>query len=380
MNTVKLYDDNAYMTEFTATVLSCEKTARGFAVVLDKTAFFPEEGGQNCDTGTLGGKAVTYVALKDGVIRHYTDSALSGEVLGKIDWAPRFDKMQQHTGEHIVSGLVFKKYGFNNVGFHLGDDDVTFDFDGMLTRAQLDEIEREANEVIYKNVNVITGYPENLADIDYRAKLDLTENVRIVEIEGVDKCACCAPHVAKTGEVGIIKLLEAGAYKGGVRIHMACGMRAVKDYQIKFDNLAVISNALSSGKNNAAEFFERYSAETNSLKAQLSQCKKDMLVLKAQLVQATDGNIILFEEDMDGGMIRNFVNSLAGKYGGVCAVFVKKDDGGYNFTAASDTVAMRRVADNMKTQLSARAGGSDKMIQGSVASDRQSIEKFFESL
>jgi len=380
MKTIKLYDENAYLTEFTAAVLSCDKTERGFAVVLDKTAFFPEEGGQNCDSGTLGDAKVSYVSLKDGVITHFTDKELSGEVTGKINWAPRFDKMQQHTGEHIVSGLVFKKYGYNNVGFHLGDDDVTFDFDGMLTRAQLDEIEREANEVIYKNVAVTAGYPDNLAELEYRAKLDLTENVRIVEIEGVDKCACCAPHVRRTGEVGIIKLLEAGAYKGGVRIHMACGMRAVRDYQIKFDNLAVISNALSSGKNNAAEFFERYSAETVSLKAQLSQCKKEMLSLKARVIGKTEGNIVLFEEDMDGGMIRNFVNMLEGKYGKACAVFVKKAENEYNFAAASDSVPMRAVAERMKKELFARAGGSDKMIQGSVMTDRESIEKFFESL
>ena len=380
MSTIKLYDDNAYLTEFTANVISCEKTDNGYAVVLDKTAFFPEEGGQNCDKGTLGDACVSYVSLKDGVITHFTDKQLSGEVFGKIDWAPRFDKMQQHTGEHIVSGIVFKKYGFNNVGFHLGDDDVTFDFDGMLTRAQLDEIEREANGVIYNNVRVLTGYPDNLADIDYRAKLDLTENVRIVEIEGVDKCACCAPHVKTTGEVGIIKLLEAGSYKGGVRIHMACGMRAVKDYQIKFDNLATISTALSSGKNNAAEFFKKYSDETMTLKAQLSQCKKEILSLKAQLVDKTDGSIILFEEDMDGGMIRNFVNMLEGKYARVCAVFAKKAENEYNFIAASDVVKMREIAADMKTELNARAGGSDKMIQGSVLADRERIEKFFESL
>lgn len=377
MKTIKLYDNDSYMTEFEATVLSCEKTDRGFAVVLDKTAFFPEEGGQNADSGTLGGAKVSYVSIKGGVITHYTDCELSGQVTGVIDWQPRFDKMQQHTGEHIVSGIIFEKYGFNNVGFHLGDDDVTFDFDGMLSREQLNEVEMLANEAIYKNLPVKASYPDNLAELEYRAKLDLTEDVRIVEIEGVDRCACCAPHVSTTGEVGIIKLLEAGSYKGGIRIHMACGKRAVADYQIKFDNLATIATALSSGKNNAAEFFERFAADTNELKQSISMYKKYILELKSQLVQKTDGNIILFEQDMDGGMIRNYVNSLQGKYGGVCAVFVKKAEGGYNFTAASDSIAMREMANNMRDALGARAGGSDKMIQGSVSATREQIEEFF---
>lgn len=377
MKTIKLYDVDSYMTEFEATVLSCEKTERGFAVVLDKTAFFPEEGGQNADSGTLNGAKVSYVSIKSGVVTHYTDCELSGQVTGVIDWQPRFDKMQQHTGEHIVSGIIFEKYGFNNVGFHLGDDDVTFDFDGMLSREQLNEVEMLANEAIYKNLPVKASYPDNLAELEYRAKLDLTEDVRIVEIEGVDRCACCAPHVSTTGEVGIIKLLESGSYKGGIRIHMACGKRAVADYQIKFDNLATIATALSSGKNNAAEFFERFAADTNELKQSISMYKKYILELKSQLVQKTDGNIILFEQDMDGGMIRNYVNSLQGKYGGVCAVFVKKADDGYNFTAASDSIAMREMANNMRDALGARAGGSDKMIQGSVSATREQIEEFF---
>lgn len=378
MKTIKLYDDNSYLTEFRANVLSCEKTERGYAVVLDKTAFFPEEGGQNADMGTLGGANVLHVSIKGDIITHTVDAELSGEVEGRIDWEPRFDKMQQHTGEHIVSGIIFEKYGYNNVGFHLGDDDVTFDFDGMLTREQLNEIELLANEAVYRNIEIKASYPDNLRELEYRAKLDLTENVRIVEIEGVDRCACCAPHVARTGEVGVIKLLEAGSYKGGSRIHMACGKRAVKDYQTKFDNLAIIATALSSGKNNAAEFFERYAAEANVLKQSISLYKKEILGLKSQLVQKTDGNIVLFEDEMDGGMIRNYVNLLEGKYGKICAVFAKKDEASYNFTAASERVPMREVANKMKDALNARAGGSDKMIQGSVMASREQIEEFFQ--
>ncbi len=374
MNTVKLYDDNAYLTEFCATVLSCQKTERGYAVVLDKTAFFPEEGGQSADTGTLGGAKVLDVQIKDDVITHYVENEISGNVEGKIDWDVRYDKMQQHTGEHIVSGIVSRLYGYDNVGFHLGEDDVTFDFNGPLTREQLDKIELMANDVVYKNAPIFTYYPDDPTTLDYRSKSDISGAVRIVEIKDADMCACCAPHVKNTGEVGIIKLLEAQSYKGGVRIHLACGKRAVIDYQTKFYNLGVIATALSSGKNNAAEFFAKYQDDVANLKMQLSECKKANLNLRADAVQKTDGDIVIFD-DMDAGDVRGFVNLLDGKYGGMCAVFAVNQNGGYNFVVASKSVALRAVADKLRQNLGAKCGGSDIMIQGSVNASEKEIKE-----
>ncbi len=376
MKTIKLYDDNAYLTEFCASVLLCEKTECGYAVILDKTAFFPEEGGQSADTGTLNGVKVLDVKLDGDIIIHYVDSELSGEVTGKIDWDVRYDKMQQHTGEHIVSGLVHKIYGYDNVGFHLGDDDVTFDFNGPLTREQLDKIELLANEVVYKNAPVLTYYPDDPSALEYRSKTDIAGAVRIVEIKDADMCACCAPHVKNTGEVGIIKLLEAQSYKGGVRIHLVCGRRAVLDYQTKFHNLGVIATALSSGKNNAAEFFVKYQSDVTDLKAQLSLCKKTNLELKAKTIESTDGDIVIFDA-MDAGDLRGFVNSLDGKYGGLCAVFSHSANG-YNFVVASKTAALRELADKLRKTLSAKCGGSDAMIQGSVAATESDIRKIIE--
>lgn len=377
MKTIKLYDDNAYLTEFCANVLSCEKTESGYAVILDKTVFFPEEGGQSADTGTINGVKVLDVKLDGDTIIHYVGSEVSGEVVGKIDWDSRYDKMQQHTGEHIVSGLVHKLYGYDNVGFHLGDDDVTFDFNGPLTREQLDKIELLANEIIYKNAPIFTYYPDAPTTLEYRSKTDIAGAVRIVEIKDADMCACCAPHVRSTGEVGIIKLLEAQSYKGGVRVHLACGRRAVLDYQTKFYNLGVIATALSSGKNNAAEFFAKYQSDVEQLKLQLSLCKKANLELKAKMVENTDGNLVLFEK-MDTQDLRSFVNALDGKYGGLCAVFSENASGGYNFVVASKTVPLRELADKFRKTFGAKCGGSDVMIQGSVSANEEEIIKIVE--
>ncbi len=377
MKTIKLYDENSYLTEFCATVLSCEKTERGYAVILDKTAFFPEEGGQSADTGTLNGANVIDVKINGDTITHYVECELSGEVLGKIDWEVRYDKMQQHTGEHIVSGLVHKLYGYDNVGFHLGSDDVTFDFNGPLTREQLDKIELLANEIVYKNAPIFTYYPDNPKTLEYRSKTDISGPVRIVEIKDTDMCACCAPHVKNTGEVGIIKLLEAQSYKGGVRIHLACGKRAVVDYQTKFYNLGVIATALSSGKNNAAEFFNKYQDDVANLKAQLSACKKANLKLRADTIEKTDGNIVIFE-NMDVSDLREFVNSLDGKYGGLCAVFCENQNGGYNFVIASKSIKLQDLAQKFREMFGAKCGGNDVMIQGSVTANETDIQKLLE--
>ncbi len=375
MKTIKLYDNNAYETEFLATVLSCNKTENGYDVVLDKTCFFPEEGGQASDSGVIGDAKVTHVRIEGDVITHTTDKAVSDKVACKINWDERYDKMQQHTGEHIVSGIVNKMYGYNNVGFHLGSDDVTFDFDGPLTRDQLNQIELIANDVIYKNVSVKGYYPTDPSALEYRSKTDIEGAVRIVEIEGVDLCACCAPHVKTTGEVGIIKLLEAGSYKGGVRVHLACGKRAVADYQTKFQNLETIATALSSGKNNAAEYFTKYQQDVADLKAQLSKTKAELLTLKAMTVTAIDGNIVLFEDGLEGGDLRNFVNALSDKYTGICAVFSEKNQGGYNFVIAAKNDKLNDICNGLRKQLGAKCGGNDKMIQGSVSAHKEDITK-----
>ncbi|MBO4284392.1 MAG: alanyl-tRNA editing protein, partial [Clostridia bacterium] len=247
--TEKLYETDGSLFTFSATVLSCERAGDGYAVKLDRTAFFPGGGGQECDVGSLGGIPVSGASTSDGEVIHRTAAPLPvGSVVeGVVDAFVRFPRMQCHTAEHIVSGLIHARYGYDNVGFHLGCDEVTMDFNGELTREQLDEIEDLANRVVYSDVPVTVSFPspEELPRLSYRSKLDLTENVRLVTVEGVDVCACCAPHVEKTGEIGLVRLLGFIRYKGGVRIRLVAGERALADYRARCRASQEISEMLS---------------------------------------------------------------------------------------------------------------------------------------
>ena len=246
--TEKLFYENSHLAEFDAAVTECRQNGECFEVELDRTAFFPEGGGQYADTGTLGGVPVLDVQERGGHILHMTEESfeIGTLVKGKIDWSERFMKMQQHTGEHIVSGIVHGRFGYNNVGFHLGSEDCTMDFDGEISREELAEIELEANRAVWKNLEVQTLYPskEELAHIEYRSKIEIEGQVRIIVIPGYDTCACCAPHVERTGEIGVIKLVNMQRYKGGVRVTMLCGIRALADYAVKQREAEAVSAML----------------------------------------------------------------------------------------------------------------------------------------
>ena len=379
--TIKLYDADSHLYDFDASVISCEKTDKGFAIVLDKTAFFPEGGGQPADEGTLNGIAVTDVQIKDGVITHTTAEEIpaGSAIKGAVDSEIRFRRMQNHSGEHIVSGLIHKLFGYNNVGFHMGSEDVTLDLDGVLTREDLDKIEMLANRAVYENVNVRAEYPspEILKDLDYRSKLDLTENVRIVTIEGYDVCACCAPHVNKTGEIGIIKLLDFLKYKGGVRIHMLCGFDALEDYNRRYKNVAAISAKLSAKQAEVYEAVERLSAELSAEKQAAGELKRQLVAMKIAALEPTDGNMVLVEKDMDMLNLRNLVNEAVQLCGGICAAFSGSDENGYNYIIASKNVPLRAEAKAINAALNGRGGGKDEMIQGSAKASEAEIRAYF---
>lgn len=379
MNTEKLFYRDAYMRRFEATVLSCEEAKNGWAVVLDATAFFPEEGGQTADTGTLGSVRVLDVKEKGGVVTHYTDGPLpvGGTVAGEIEWAERFRKMQTHTGEHIVSGLVHAKYGYENVGFHLGENGCTFDFGGELTREQIHEIEALANAAIWRNVPVTARFPDSreLQAMNYRSKLDLTENVRIVTVEGVDTCACCAPHVATTGQIGVIKLLDFMRHRGGVRIWCKCGSDALADYHARYNASAAVSALLNTPQENIAAGTEKLIAQRDELKAEFTALKKQVLEARAAALEPVDGNMLLFAREDDAGM-RILVNAGMEKCGGVCAVF-SGEDGAWQFVMGSRTTDMRAFMKEHGPALKARGGGQPQMVSGRSQATKAELEDFF---
>ena len=382
MDTIKLFYENAFTAAFDAVVVSCEERKGGFAVALDRTAFNPEGGGQSGDTGVLGGVRVTDTQERDGVIYHTTDAPLpAGQaVRGELDWAERFRKMQDHSGEHVVSGLVHAKYGYDNVGFHLGDDGCTIDFSGELTREQLEEIEREANAVVWRNVPITARFPapEELKTLDYRSKLDLTENVRIVTVEGIDMCACCAPHVERTGQIGVIKLLDFMRHRGGVRIWLKAGADALRDYGARYAATAAISALLNVPQADVVPAAEKLLASRDELKFELTGLRRRAVEAQAAALSPTERHLVLFADGEDADL-RLLVNAGMEKCGGVCAVFSGKD-GDYRFVMGSLTRDMRAFAKEIREPLSARGGGQERMISGRCAADRDAIGAFFREL
>ncbi|MBR6106545.1 MAG: hypothetical protein IKQ39_00910 [Oscillospiraceae bacterium] len=388
--TKKLYDNNSYLREFSAKVLSCEpladakkrKDGAAFGIVLDQTAFFPEGGGQTADTGNLGNAVVSDVQEKDGVIVHCTDVPLEPgiEIQGVLNWEQRFRKMQNHTGEHLISGIVHSQFGYDNVGFHLGTDGVTVDFSGVLTAAELEFVEYIANRVVGLNVPVTVSYPtpEECAAMEYRSKLDLTENIRIVTIEGWDVCACCAPHVSETGAVGGIKILSSESWKGGVRIRMLCGLDALEDYQKRLENTARISNLLSCKQLESADAVERLLKNLAAEREEAAKLRRTLVEIKSAGLAETDGNLVIFDDMLDNNSLRNLVNAGVVRCGGVCAAFQGNDADGYRYIISSQHTALRAWAKDFNSALNGRGGGSDEMIQGTVKASEAAIRAYLQ--
>lgn len=379
MSTKKLYDIDAYQTSFEAKVVSCEKQEKGYAVILDQTLFFPEEGGQTPDKGNINGISVLDVQIKKDVITHYLEQSIEEGtcVQGEIDWKHRFFNMQQHSGEHLFSGLAYRKYGYKNVGFHLSNQIVTMDFDHAFTPEQLEEMEWEINQAIVSNVEIKTGYPakEELKNLEYRSKIEIDGDVRIVEIPGYDICACCAPHVKRTGEIGMFKIQTVQNYKGGMRISFLCGFRALEEYRRKSQIISELSGILTTNQENLSEHVSKLKTQVQSLKTQLSNAKQLVMDAKIEGISAEQKDVVLFERDLDTPVMRNVVNKLVEAHEGVCGVFVGSDENGYSFIIGSKTLDCKDIAAKLRENLEARGGGSSQMIQGSVSAAEEDIKR-----
>ena len=378
--TEKLYFKDAYIKEFTAKVLSVSERGGKFAVVLDKTAFFPEEAGQSADRGCIGEISVVAVYENGGVIEHVTESPINvGEsVLCRLDFSERFEKMQNHTAEHIVSGLIHKLFGLDNVGFHLGREEVTIDVNGVLERADLDRVETLANQAVFENVEVVSSFPspEKLSEIEYRSKLDLTENVRIVTVGEYDTCACCAPHVARTGEIGLIKLLDFMKHRGGTRIRMLAGSRALLDYRDKFKNIQEISAMLSLPQSESAEGLRAYMSAAMQTEYKLKNALLKIIELEADRIEPTDKNLVVFLKDLSLDEARELVNKALHKVSGVLVALVGEENN-YKYVMASEKLDMREVVKAANAALSGKGGGKPPMMQGSFCSTLSDINEYF---
>ena len=373
----KLYYDSAYIKEFEAQVLSCQEGKKGWEITLSATAFYPEGGGQPADTGLLGNVRVTDVHEKDGQVVHYTDGPLPvGEMVrGVIDWDRRFQHMQEHSGEHLVSGLIHQRFGYDNVGFHMGTDEVTIDFNGVLEWGDLMAIEEKANGMIWENLEISAVYPEKdeLDAMEYRSKKELTGAVRIVSIPGGDVCACCGTHVERTGEIGLVKFLSMIHYKGGVRISLLCGKRAVEDYERKRDQVQKISVLLSARPGEISRAVEKLKDEEAKLQEKLVAAYDKLIASEVRDIKEGDGDIFILEPDFEAIQLRHLVNRLLEEKKGR-TVLGGAAEGSFLYVLGSRDGDMRRLSRELNGLLNGRGGGSAQMAQGTFFATKDQLQ------
>ena len=383
METEKLYYADPFLKEFTATVLDCQAEKNGYTVTLDRTAFYPEGGGQPADHGTLDGVAVTDVHEKNGVIFHNVDRAveIGKTVSGSIDWARRFDHMQQHSGEHICSGLICGRYGCDNVGFHMGTDIVTIDFNADIPWEELLEIEGQANRYIQEDhpIDIQFHRGAELDAIDYRSKKPLEGDVRIVAFPGADCCACCGTHVLRSGQVGLVKFLSVQKFREGVRIELLCGQRALDYLSRTWEQAKTIGQYLSVKPVDAAAAVERLEGELSALKMRCAGLEEAVFAgIAAE--QAGKGNVLLFQPPMKPDSVRKLADAVSKACGGLAAVFAGEGSHYAYALGRADGQDISAAVKALNGALHGRGGGRNGFAQGSVEAAQSAIEAFFKEV
>lgn len=379
METVRLYYQDAHLREFSAHVVSCEPEKNHWAVVLDQTAFYPEGGGQPGDTGTLDSVRVLDTHARGEEIVHDCDAPLTpgSAVQGTIDWARRFDYMQQHSGEHIVSGIIHRRFGYENVGFHMGADMVTIDFSGMLTMDDVREIEREANEAVWANLPIVVSWVdgEEKANAVYRSKKPISGVLRLVSIPAIDVCACCGTHVSMTGEIGLIKMFTCQKFHDGVRLEMLCGRKAYSYVNSILEQNKRISGLLSAKPQQTAQAAERMLDELAQVKYRAGALELRLIAQAAEALAGKGDSLLFMELSADG--LRQMADAGMHACGGVCAVFTGSDEAGWRYAIGHAGGNLRAFSKRMNDALRGRGGGKPEFVQGSVQASRAEIEAFW---
>lgn len=378
----ELFYRDEYTREFDAEVISCQKGKKGYEVVLSDTAFYPEGGGQPADRGTLGQVNVLDVKRRNGEILHITDAPLEPgmTVHGVLDWERRFDHMQQHSGEHILSGLVHAQFGYDNVGFHMNDEVVTVDFNGPITWEEAMELEDKVNAYIWTDAESRELYPseEELKAMDYRSKIELKGKVRLVEYPGADLCACCGTHVAHTGEIGLMKILSVSRHKDGVRMEMLFGGRAMKDYDRKHLLNTEFSCRLSAKPYETGEALQRVLDEMNAMKFRMQAMNERYYAMRATSIPVGEPVIFFNEPGMSMVEIRKFCDYLISTGKVKTAMIISpKDKESVNYVMGSADLNMRDVGKLLNEKLHGRGGGRPEMVQGSFQAEAEAVEQAF---
>lgn len=378
IHTIKMYDIYCYVKEFAAKVVSCKEKDGAYLAVLDQTAFFPEGGGQSADTGKIEDANVLDVQISDEIVYHKVDKPLKigATVMCEIDWETRFSRMQNHSAEHLISGIIHNLYGFNNVGFHMNDRFITLDCDGALTETDVAKIELEANKAIYANkkINILFPLADELSKYDYRSKLDITENVRLVEIEDYDLCACCAPHVARTGEIGVIKILSFMPYKKGTRIEMVAGLLAFNDYCNLHNSNKAIMNLLSAKREDIFNATEKIHKDLGDARAENKKLSAQLALLQMEQHRIPDG-VCAFVNNASYDELRNCSNTLIEEFN-YCYVFSNTDDDNYIYVVSSKEHNIREAVQNLNKAFNGKGGGRDFYAQGKIVGRKEEILKY----
>ncbi len=389
--TTLLYEQDAYLKEFTTTVLECFEDAEKhrFGIILKETAFFPEGGGQSADAGTLNEMQVLDVQSREGDVIHYVDNPLEvgATVTGELDWSVRFRKMQNHSGEHLFCGLIHNLYGYENVGFHMDENAVTLDVNGPLALEDIERIEKLTNENITCGLAITASFPneEEARTLEYRSKLELTEGIRLVTIEGVDVCACCAPHVRNTAEIGMVHVLDFMPHRGGTRITLIAGGAAYEDYKKISDNNGTIVKLLSAKRYETGKMTEGLFERNQALQKELSEYKAMVTSMtiekvKEQISGREEGDFtpeLIFAPALDGQQLRNLINECKEGKNYVLIGFRGNEEAGYDYIASGEGENLPELAKAMNAALSGRGGGNQQMIQGHVNCGQDSIRAYF---
>lgn len=378
----KLYYQKPYVKEFEAVVIDCRAGKNGqYEVLLNQTGFYPEGGGQPADEGKLGDATVFDVKERPEGIIHITDMQLlpDSKVIGIIDWERRFCHMQNHSGEHILSGIVHKHYGYDNVGFHMGKDEITVDFNGVLTWEQAEAIEEEVNDLIWNNVPIMESYPskDELSSMDYRSKKELSGQVRIIEIPDGDVCACCGTHVMSTGEIGMVKVTGLMNYKGGVRMSMLCGKLALLDYRKKMKSVSGISTLLSAKPDGILEAVDKLKEESQKKDGLIGQLYKELLEKKVLEYPVSDQPLVVFEEGLTPVFLRQLCTMLYEEQKGNVVLVCSGADDTYQYAVGSSVLDMRALSKALNEKLNGRGGGNSLMAQGTFGAFAREIEEVF---
>lgn len=378
--TEKLFYCDPFLKEFTASVLRCEQEKEYYAVVLDRTAFYPEGGGQSADHGTLNHTAVLDTRQRGDEIVHLCTAPLEVgcTVQGTIDFARRLDLMQQHSGEHIVSGLICSRFGCDNVGFHVGRDTVTIDFNAEITPEELGEVEQLANRYIQEDHPVVITYPsdEERKTLPYRSKKELTGAVRIVTFPGADCCACCGTHVNRSGQVGLVKLLSVVKFREGVRIEMLAGNRAIRHFDAVLAQNTHISQLLSAKPYETAAAVTRLQEQLYALQGRVMRLEAAEFARKAEQY-AGAGDVLLWEDALPAESVRKLCTAVLERCGGRCAVFAGTD-GSFQYAVGQPGGDLRALGKELNAALKGRGGGKPEFIQGSAACTAAEVRAFFE--